>query len=56
MRQLPELIYAFPPNYNGVDMREMKIWINEMVSKIPPSGDFESIAEAEPPKLTESRN
>ena len=56
MRQLPELIYAFPPNYNGVDMREMKIWINEMVSKIPPSGDFESIAESEPPKLTESRN
>tara|TARA_B100000586_G_C20072185_1_gene411289 strand:+ start:951 stop:1319 length:369 start_codon:yes stop_codon:yes gene_type:complete len=56
MRQLPELIHAFPPNYNGVDLREMKRWINGIASKIPPSGDFESIAQAEPPKLTESRN
>ena len=56
MRQLPELIQAFPPDYNGIDLSEMKIWMNGMVSKIPPSGDFESIVEAEPPKLTESRN
>ena len=56
MRQLPELIHAFPLNYNGVDLREMKRWINGIASKIPPSGDFESIAQAEPPKLTESRN
>ena len=56
MRQLPELIQAFPPDYNGIDLSEMKIWMNGMVSKIPPSGDFESIMEAEPPKLAESRN
>jgi hypothetical protein len=56
MRQLPELAHTFPSSYNGIDLREMKEWINDMVSNIPPSGDVESIARAEPPKLTESRN
>ena len=58
MRQLPELVQTFPPDHNGIDLREMKVWINQMISDIPPVGEFTEMGldHPEPPKLTESRS
>tara|TARA_B100001750_G_scaffold232483_1_gene231659 strand:- start:611 stop:964 length:354 start_codon:yes stop_codon:yes gene_type:complete len=50
MRQLPELITTFPLNYKGIDLREMKSWINRMIESIPKSGEYE-INDSGPPKL-----
>ena len=50
MRQLPELITTFPPNYKGIDLREMKSWINGMIESIPKFGEYE-IKDSKPPKL-----
>ena len=54
MRQLPELVQTFPSDYNGVDLREMKVWINDMIAHIPPYGEIKTATGAEPPKLIKS--
>tara|TARA_B100000809_G_scaffold148371_1_gene145852 strand:- start:1074 stop:1436 length:363 start_codon:yes stop_codon:yes gene_type:complete len=54
MRQLPELVQTFPSSYNGIDLREMKAWINYMIANIPSSGKIKTVTEVEPPKLTKS--
>ena len=51
MRQLPELLHTFPDNYKNIDLREMKNWINYMISIIPPFGEIQNISEKKPPKL-----
>ena len=56
MRQLPELVQTFPPSYNGIDLREMKVWINDMIATIPSSGEIKIVTGAEPPKLIKSRS
>ena len=54
MRQLPELVQTFPSNYNGIDLREMKVWISDMIANIPSSGEIKTVIGAEPPKLIKS--
>ena len=54
MRQLPELVQTFPSSYNGIDLREMKVWINDMIENIPSSGEIKTIIGAAPPKLVKS--
>ena len=56
MRQLPELVQTFPSSYNGIDLREMKVWINDMIANIPSSGEIKIVTGAEPPKLIKSRS
>ena len=56
MRQLPELVQTFPTSYNGIDLREMKVWINDMIANIPSSGEIKTVTGAEPPKLIKSRS
>ena len=56
MRQLPELIQTFPSSYNGIDLKEMKVWINERIANIPSSGEIRTVTETEPPKLIKSRS
>ena len=56
MRQLPELVQTFPSNYNGIDLKEMKVWINNMIGNIPSSGEIKTVTGTEPPKLTKSRS
>tara|TARA_B100000686_G_C16210944_1_gene675399 strand:+ start:48 stop:410 length:363 start_codon:yes stop_codon:yes gene_type:complete len=51
MRQLPELLQTFPNNYKNIDLREMKNWINYMISIIPPFGEIKDIPEKKPPNL-----
>ena len=51
MRQLPELLQTFPNNYKNIDLREMKNWINYMISIIPPFGEISDISEKTPPDL-----
>ena len=52
MRQLPELLQTFPENYRNIDLKEMKNWINYMISTIPPFGEIRKISKKEIPKLT----
>ena len=52
MKQLPELLQTFPENYKNIDLKEMKNWINYMISTIPPFGEIKYISKKEPPKLT----
>ena len=54
MRQLPELVQTFPSSYNGLDLREMKMWINDMIVNIPSSGEIKAVIGAEPPRLIKS--
>ena len=54
MRQLPELLHTFPNTYKNIDLREMKSWINYMISIIPPFGEIKDISEKKPPKLIHS--
>mgnify|MGYP001229916085 CR=1 FL=1 len=54
MRQLPELLQTFPNTYKNIDLREMKNWINYMISTIPPFGKVNNIGKKEPPKLVHS--
>jgi predicted metal-dependent hydrolase len=56
MRQLPELVQTFPSSYNGIDLREMKVWIKEMIANIPSSGEIKTVTGTEPPKLIKSRS
>ena len=56
MRQLPELVQTFPSSYKGIDLREMKAWINERIANIPPSGEIKTVTGTEPPKLIKSRS
>ena len=56
MRQLPELVQTFPSSYNGIDLRKMKAWINDMIAHIPSSGEVKTATESEPPKLIKSRS
>tara|TARA_Y100000294_G_scaffold48082_1_gene44934 strand:+ start:82 stop:450 length:369 start_codon:yes stop_codon:yes gene_type:complete len=56
MRQLPELVQTFPSSYNGIDLKEMKVWINDMIVNIPSSGEIKTVTGAEPPKLIKSRS
>ena len=56
MRQLPELIQTFPSSYNGIDLKEMKVWITERIANIPSSGEIGTVTETEPPKLIKSRS
>ena len=56
MRQLPELVQTFPTSYNGIDLREMKVWINDMIVNIPSSGEIKTVIGAKPPKLIKSRS
>ena len=56
MRQLPELVQTFPSSYNGIDLKEMKMWINYMIVNIPSSGEIKTVTGAEPPKLIKSRS
>ena len=51
MRQLPELLQTFPDNYRGINLKEMKTWINYMISTIYSSSEMKDISEKEPPKL-----
>ena len=55
MRQLPELFQTFPDIYRNTNLKEMKIWISEMISAIPPFGEFNLKTEEKPPKLVYSR-
>ena len=55
MRQLPELVQTFPSSYNGIDLREMKVWINDMIANIPSSGEIKTVIGAEPPKSLRRR-
>ena len=62
MRQLPELLQTFPNTYKNIDLREMKNWINYMISIIPPFDhpelwnmsreEIKDISEKKPPRLT----
>jgi len=54
MRQLPELVQTFPSSYNGIDLRKIKVWIDEMIANIPSSGEIKTVTGAEPPKLTKN--
>jgi len=58
MRQLPELLQNFPPEYRNIDLRKMKTWILEMIDNIPQSGEIRKgqIRNPRPPKLTKNRN
>ena len=56
MRQLPELVQTFPSSYNGIDLREMRVWIDEMIANIPSSGEIRIVTGTEPPKLIKSRS
>ena len=51
MRQLPELLQTFPDNYRRIDLKEMKNWIKDMISVVPPFGEITNIVEKKPPKL-----
>ena len=51
MRQLPELLQTFPDKYRDIDLKEMKVWINYMISAIPPFGEIKDISKKEPPRL-----
>ena len=51
MKQLPELVQTFPSSYNGIDLREMKMWINERIANIHSSGEIKTVNGIEPPKL-----
>jgi hypothetical protein len=55
MRQLPELVQTFPSSYNGIDLRKMKVWINDMIANILSSGEIKTVTGGEPPKLIKSR-
>ena len=52
MKQLPELVQTFPDNYRNINLKEMKNWINYMISTIPPFGEIKNISKKELPKLT----
>ena len=54
MRQLPELVQTFPSNYNGIDLRDMKMWIKDRIANIPSSGEIKTVNGTEPPKLIKS--
>ena len=56
MRQLPELVQTFPSSYKGIDLREMKVWINESIANIPSSGEIKTVTGTDPPKLIKSRS
>ena len=56
MRQLPELVQTFPSSYNGIDLREMKVWINDMIAIVPSSGEIKAVTGVEPPKLIKSQS
>ena len=56
MRQLPELVQTFPSSYNGIDLREMKVWINDMIAHIPSSGEIKTVTGVDPPELIKSRS
>ena len=51
MRQLPELLQTFPENYRNINLKEMKNWINYMISTIPPFGEIKDIPKRDPPNL-----
>ena len=48
---LPELLQTFPDNYRRIDLKEMKNWIKDMISVVPPFGEITNIVEKKPPKL-----
>ena len=54
MRQLPELLQTFPDNYRNINLKEMKTWINYMISTVPPFGKIKNILEKKPPRLVHS--
>ena len=54
MRQLPELLQTFPDSYRGINLKEMKEWIFDKVSKIPQIGIVPDILDIVPPKLSNS--
>tara|TARA_B100001250_G_scaffold402297_1_gene415224 strand:+ start:202 stop:570 length:369 start_codon:yes stop_codon:yes gene_type:complete len=56
MRQLPELLHTFPDSYRGINLKEMKEWIFDKVSKIPQIGLVPDILDTVPPKLLDSRD
>ena len=47
---------VIPSSYNGIDLREMKVWIKEMIANIPSSGEIKTVTGTEPPKLIKSRS
>ena len=55
MRQLPELLQTFPDSYRGINLKEMKEWIFNKVSRIPQMGTVPDILDTVPPKLLNSR-
>ena len=54
MRQLPELLQTFPDSYRGINLKEMKKWIFDKVSRIPQIGIVADISDSAPPKLLNS--
>ena len=54
MRQLPELLQTFPDSYRGINLKEMKEWIFDKVSKIPQIGIVPDTLDSVPPKLLNS--
>ena len=54
MRQLPELLQTFPDNYRGINLKEIRTWINYMISIISSFGEMNGILEKKPPKLVHS--
>ncbi len=54
MRQLPELLQTFPDSYRGINLKEMKKWIFDKVSRIPQIGIVSDILDSAPPKLLNS--
>ena len=54
MRQLPELLQTFPDSYRGINLKEMKEWIFDKVSKIPQIGIVPDTLDTVPPKLLNS--
>ena len=55
MKQLPELLQNFPNNYRNINLREMKQWIVDKISKIPQMGIVPEISDLVPPKLLNRR-
>ena len=54
MRQLPELLQTFPDSYRGINLKEIKEWIFDKVSRIPQIGIVPDISDTVPPKLLNS--
>ena len=55
MRQLPELLHAFPDDYRKINLIEFREWIAKMILTIPNTLDISGISGKEPPKLLNCR-